>query len=105
MDGQAQKAPVAAFLCYLAGWITGLIFYLVEKDNRFVRFHAMQSIVTFGGLTVITTILGFIPVIGLILLPLVGIAWFVLWILLMVKAFQGEKIKLPFAGEIAEKNS
>ena len=100
-----MEANIAAFLCYLAGWITGLIFYLVEKENKFVRFHAMQSIVTFGGLSVIMFVLGFIPVIGWILLPLVGLLGFVLWIVLMIKAFQGEKIKLPFAGEIAEKKS
>jgi uncharacterized membrane protein len=100
-----MEANIAALLCYLAGWITGLIFYLVEKENKFVRFHAMQSIVTFGGLSVIMTVLSFIPIIGWILLPLAGLLWFVLWIVLMVKAFKGEKIKLPFAGDIAEKNS
>ena len=52
---------VAGLLCYLVGWVTGLIFFLIEKENQFVRFHAMQSIVTFGGITVITIILSFIP--------------------------------------------
>ena len=53
---------VAGLLCYLAGWITGLIFFLIEKENRFVRFHAMQSIITFGSLTVLFMVLGFIPI-------------------------------------------
>ncbi len=100
-----MEANIAALLCYLAGWVTGLIFYLLEKENKFVRFHAMQSIVTFGGLSIIMTVLTFIPVIGWILMPIVGLLWFVLWIVLMVKAFKGDKIKLPFAGDIAEKNS
>ncbi len=95
---------VAGLLCYLAGWITGLIFFLIEKENRFVRFHAMQSIITFGGLTVLFTVLGFIPVIGWMLFPIVGLVQLVLWILLMVKAYQGERFKLPVIGDMAEKN-
>ncbi len=96
---------VAGLLCYLVGWITGLVFYLIEKENKFVRFHAMQSIVTFGALTVLSVVLGVIPVVGVILGPIIGILALVLWILLMVKAYQGEKFKLPVAGDIAEKNS
>lgn len=96
---------VAGLLCYLVGWITGLVFYLMEKENKFVRFHAMQSIVVFGAFTVASIVLGFIPVVGWILGTLLGVAAFVLWILLMIKAYQGEKWKLPVAGDIAEKNS
>lgn len=96
---------VAGLLCYLVGWITGLIFYLMEKENKFVRFHAMQSIVVFGTLTVLSIVLGVIPVVGVVLGPIIGILGLVLWILLMVKAYQGEKFKLPVAGDIAEKNS
>lgn len=95
---------VAGLLCYLAGWITGLIFLLIEKENRFVRFHAMQSIITFGGLTVLVIILSFIPMLGWILLSVVWILELVLWILLMIKAYQGEMFKLPIIGDLAEKN-
>lgn len=95
---------IAGMLCYLAGWITGLIFFLIEKDNQFVRFHAMQSIITFGGLTVLFMFLGFIPVIGWMLFPVLGLVQLVLWILLMVKAYQGERFKLPVIGDLAEKN-
>jgi uncharacterized membrane protein len=95
---------VAAMLCYLAGWITGLIFFLIEKDNRFVRFHALQSLITFGGLTVLFIFLGFIPLIGWMLFPVLAILQLVLWILLMVKAYQGEQFKLPVIGDLAEKN-
>ena len=98
-------ANVAACLSYVFGLITGIIFYVLEKENKFVKFHAMQSIVVFGAVFVLGIILPFIPVIGLILLPIVYIGSIVLWILLMVKAYQGETFKLPIAGDIAEKNS
>ena len=92
---------LAGLLCYLAWWITGLIFLLTEKENQFVRFHALQSIITFGALFVINIVLGFIPFIGW-LLWLLSV---VLWVVLMVKAYQGQMFKLPVIGDIAEKNS
>jgi len=88
---------VASLLCYLGGWITGLIFFLIEKDNKTVRFHAMQSLITFGAVNVLI----FIPLVGLI----VGLVSLILWILLMIKAYQGEKFKLPLVGDIAEKQA
>jgi uncharacterized membrane protein len=95
---------VAGLLCYLAGWITGLIFFLIEKENRFVRFHAMQSIITFGSLSVLFMVIGFIPFINLIAIPILAILQVILWIILMVKAYQGQLFKLPVIGDIAEKN-
>ena len=100
-----MEQNVAGLLCYLAGWITGLIFFLIEKENKFVRFHAMQSIITFGSLTVLFMVLGFIPILGWMLVPIVALVQLVLWILLMVKAYQGERFKLPVIGDLAEKNS
>lgn len=99
------QANVAGLLAYLLGVITGIIFYLIEKDNKFVRFHAMQSIVVFGALFVLSMVLNFIPVIGWALLPILGLLGLILWIVLMIKAYQGEYFKLPIAGDIAEKNS
>jgi uncharacterized membrane protein len=99
------QANVAALLAYLVGFITGIIFFLIEKDNKFVRFHAMQSIVVFGSLFVLQMVLMFIPVIGWMIAPLIGILGLILWIILMIKAYQGELFKLPIAGDIAEKNS
>jgi uncharacterized membrane protein len=96
---------VAGLLCYVLGWVTGIVFLILEKDNKFVRFHAMQSIVTFGAITVIQIILNFIPIIGWILSLLVYLASLVLWIVLMVKAYQGQRYKLPVAGNIAEKQA
>ena len=89
----------AAALCYAAGWISGLIFLLVEKKDEFVRFHAMQSVITFGGLTV----LAMVPVVGWILSPFAMIAGFILWLVLIVKAYQGENFELPYIGKFAKK--
>ena len=94
---------VAGLLCYVLGWVSGLVFILIEKENKFVRFHAMQSIIVFGALTVARIILAWIPIIGWILGIIIGIGAFVLWIILMIKAYQGEKYKLPWAGNLAEK--
>lgn len=94
---------VAGLLCYLVGWVSGLFIFLIEKENKFVRFHAMQSIITFGGLTILYMVLAYIPVIGWILIPFVGLLQLALWILLMVKAYQGEQFKLPVIGDLAEK--
>ncbi len=95
---------IASFLCYLAGWITGLIFILIEKENKTVRFHAVQSIVVFGALSVLQIVLSFIPVIGWGLLMIINLAALVLWIVLMVKAYQGQMLRLPIAADIADKN-
>ncbi|MCA9407270.1 MAG: DUF4870 domain-containing protein [Candidatus Omnitrophica bacterium] len=100
-----MQPNVAALLSYLLGFITGIIFYVIEKDNKFVRFHAMQSIVVFGFFMALQIILGFIPIIGWTLMAFIPLIVLILWIILMVKAYQGEKFKLPIAGDIAEQNS
>ena len=102
---------VAGLLCYVLGWISGLVFLLLEQENKFVRFHAVQSIVTAGALTIISialSILGMMPFLGVlfdIANWMLGALAFVLWIVLMIKAFQGTKYKLPWAGDFAEKRS
>jgi uncharacterized membrane protein len=111
------QANVAGLLCYVLGWVTGLIFFLIEKENKFVRFHALQSMIVFGALFVLSFAIGMftgmfgamglhflIPLFALVNV-LLALAGFILWILLMVKAYQGEKFKLPVAGDIAEKNT
>ncbi|MBL7209647.1 MAG: DUF4870 domain-containing protein [Dehalococcoidia bacterium] len=97
------EANVAGLLCYVAGWISGLVFILIEKENKFVRFHAMQSIIVFGALSVASIVLGWIPLLNVVIVPLISVLGLVLWIVLMVKAYQGEKYKLPWAGNLAEK--
>ena len=90
---------VAGLLCYALGWVSGLVFILLEKENRFIRFHAMQSIIVFGFASIVGMFFFWNPFIGWLVS---GLA-FALWIVLMVKAYQGEMYKLPVAGDLAEK--
>ena len=90
---------VAGLLCYVLGWVSGLVFFLLETENKFVRFHAIQSILVFGVITVAGIVLGWIPVIGWV----IGLLGFVLWVILMIRAYQGVKFKLPWSGNLAEK--
>ena len=126
--GQAQPASAtptqhsglsqntAATLSYVLGWLTGLIFFLFDK-RPYVRFHAAQSLITFGVIHVVRIALGMVLGVGwwfggrhnvghfaiaLPILSLIGLASLVLWIVLMVKAYQGQKFKLPLAGDLAE---
>ena len=92
---------VAGVLCYALWWITGFVILYMEKNNKFVRFHAIQSIVVFVPIHLIMLLLNtfFLPIGGLF-----SIAAFVLWVLLMLKAYNSEMFKLPIAGDIAEKH-
>ncbi len=90
-------------LCYLFGWITGIIFFILEQKNQWVRFHAAQSIVVFGSLSILTAILGWIPFMGWIFSTVIWIFGFIMWVVLMYKAYQNERFKLPLAGDIAER--
>ena len=100
---------VAGLLCYVLGWVSGIIFLLIEPGNKYVRFHAIQSIVAFGSITLVSialSIIGAIPLIGVVFgfaNWLLGIVAFISWIVLMIKAGQGTKYKLPWAGDFAEK--
>lgn len=102
---------VAGLLCYLLGWVTGLAFFLIDKRAS-VQFHARQSIVIFGGLSLVWLFV--MPVWGLTLfvggwglvallswlLRLVGL---VLWIVCMIKAYQGGRFRVPVAAGLSEK--
>jgi len=100
---------VAGALSYLFGWVTGLVFYFLEKENKFVRFHAKQSILVFLPLHVLSMVLGglFMPFgfSALFFLTLISTAislvTFILWLILMLKAYQGEKFGLPIVGAMA----
>ena len=96
---------IAGLLCYVLGWVSGLVFFLIEKENKFVRFHALQSIIVFGVLFLAGLIISWIPIIGGVIGSLISVLALVLWIVLMIKAYQGEKFKLPWAGNLAEKNA
>jgi uncharacterized membrane protein len=94
---------VAAALSYVLGWVTGVAFLLLERDSKFVRFHAMQSTIVFLALSVICVVLQSIPILGMLIavffvIPLSA----VLWLVLLFKAYQGERFKLPVAGDMAE---
>jgi uncharacterized membrane protein len=118
---------VAAALSYI--WIVGLIFFFIEKENRFVRFHAMQSII-FGIansviMTALAVLAGILTVafsvggavagggIGTLIGLLVWVIWLIFWLVCLAlflglifaayKAYQGQKFKLPFIGNMAEK--
>ena len=96
---------IAGLLCYLLGFISGVVFLIIEKENRYVRFHAYQSLAAFGAIFVISIVVQVIPWIGWLLGFVVGIGSLILWILLMVKAYQGERFKLPVVGDWAEEQS
>ncbi|MBV9885883.1 MAG: DUF4870 domain-containing protein [Acidobacteria bacterium] len=106
-----MEENVAGLLCYILGWVTGLIFFLIDK-RPFVKFHAAQSIALSIALIVVYIAVGFVfgmmsfahlGFLALAMYPIVGLLVFVLWIFLMYKAYQHEKFKLPFIGDIAEK--
>ena len=94
---------VAGLLCYVLGWLTGIIFLLVDK-RPFVKFHAAQSIVVFGGLHAIHFLLRFTHffLFSFGFQALLGLAGFVLWIVLMIKALQHEMFRVPLAADIAD---
>lgn len=104
-----MRANIAAGLSYMFSWLSGLIIFFVEKQNRFVRFHALQSMLFFGSITLLVVFLSTMaqtaPLSALAscmsgLLNLVG---FIGWIVLMVNGFQGKYFKLPGFGNWAER--
>jgi len=115
---------IAALLSYVFGWVSGLIFFLIEKDSRLVRFHAMQSIllnVTFIVIlialyiawAVVVIVLGMVsdvlaPIGGLLfglLILVFCIAIVIAWVMCLIKAYGQQYFKLPIIGNFAEKFS
>ncbi len=92
------KKETAGALAYVLGPITGVIFLIIDKDP-FVKFHAIQSIVVFVALFLLQWVLG-LTLILLPLVPLVGIVSFVLWLVLIYKAWQGQEWEVPVLGKI-----
>lgn len=107
------RARTAGWLCYLFGWVTGLIFFLMERGNRFVRFHAMQSILFFGAMSILGVIVrSFEVLFSFVYIPIFGVGavsgtlllvTLVCWVALMVTASKGRYYKLPVIGDFAEK--
>jgi uncharacterized membrane protein len=103
---EGLQENIAGLLCYAFAWVSGIIFLLIDK-RPFVKFHAAQSIVVFGGLTIIRIALTFLHglvggIVGFGFFFLIGILGFILWILLMIKAFQHQMFRVPIAAEIAD---
>jgi uncharacterized membrane protein len=104
---------VAGALCYILGFISGIIFLLMEKDSRFVKFHAVQSIGISLALVIFNIIISSLygifswSMFWLVatLSSLISLVALILWIFLIMKAFQGEIFKLPIIGDIAEKQA
>ena len=95
---------LAGALTYGLGWITGALFLVMEPSNAFVRFHAWQSVIVFGGLSIawLTAVSILFPIgwfIAFVIIPPLSL---VLWLLLMFKAYQSQRYKLPFVGDLAE---
>lgn len=114
--GTGLAPNIASMLCYICMPITSIVFMLMEKENKDVQFHAWQG-TTFGVswivivvvLNILTMILSqvatFLGVIMSILVPVLGLAVFVLWIICLVKSYQGERWKIPYIGDFAEKKA
>jgi uncharacterized membrane protein len=106
-EGLAEN--VAGLLCYAVGWLTGIIFLLIDK-RPFVKFHAAQSIVVFGALMILRIGFGIVMGIGgfvgfglwAMVSMVIGLLTVILWILLMVKAYQHELFRVPIAAPIAD---
>ena len=109
-SAQPLSAPglsdnVAGALCYLAWFVTGIMFLILApyNQNKFVRFHAFQSIFVFAAWIVVSIVLTIIHFFfGHLLLSLVMV---VLWLYMMYSAFNGQKVKLPIIGDLAEKQA
>jgi len=99
-------ASFAAILCYSLCWFTGLVFLIFEQRNRYVRFHALQSLIFFGGINILDiallTVVGhhmfFLSRFAILFFLLVNLFAFVCWIIAMIHASRGTYFKLPFVG-------
>ena len=107
-QGDTNRNLVAA-LSYLLGFITGIVILLVEKDDKFIRFHAWQSTVTFGGLFVVNILIGLIfaplgifEVLGRFIDTVLFVISVIIWLVSMVKAYRGKVYKWTITGKLAE---
>ena len=96
------RENVAGALAYSLGFISGMFFLLTEKENRFIRFHAIQSTLTFVILWIVSQAVSYIPFVGGQLTLIVQLATVVIWVVCIYKAYKKEYFKLPFIGDVAE---
>jgi uncharacterized membrane protein len=93
---------VVAALAYLFGCISGVVVLALEKDSRFVRFHATQSVLTFLVVAVVALLVLSLPIVGVLAYVCLVVGVAALWLFLMFKALNGDVYKLPYIGDIAE---
>ena len=107
MNNSSTGLPenVAGALCYALGFLSGLIFLIVERRSLFVRFHALQALMAFGIIAVAGIVVQILPGIGAALSFVLNIVALALWIVCMVQAWQGRRWKLPLVGDEAEKQA
>ncbi len=94
---------IVAALSYLGFWISGIIFLLIEPDNKFVRFHAMQSLLIFLPLSLLIFIVGWVPYVGWIIADFLGFGALFLILIFVVIAYRGILFKVPVVGTYAYK--
>jgi len=100
VGGSGLPKNVAGLLCYVLGFVSGIVFVMIEKDKE-VRFHAFQSIFTSVAAFLLQTALSMTRLYSLS--ALVSYLTLGIFVVLMIKAYQGEKFKLPVVGDMAEK--
>jgi len=93
---------VASLLCYVGLYFSGIIILVMEKNNKTVRFHALQSILWFMVLSIVGWVLGWIPLIGGLLGPVIGLLTLVSWAFLIYNAYMGKRFKIPLIGDAVE---
>jgi uncharacterized membrane protein len=103
MTSMGMRARTSGLLCYLFGWVGGLVFFLLERQNRFVRFHAIQSILFFGTMSILGWVCSYFPFVLFGFGGVVGLVSLIAWIVLMVAAHRGRYYRLPLFGYYAEK--
>ena len=107
---EGLQENVAGLLCYSLGWLTGIIFLLIEPYNRnkAIRFHAFQGLFLLAATIAVSIVMSVIASViwGLVfLMPFINLIFVGIWIFLMFKTYSGERIVLPVIGPIAEKQA
>ena len=117
LDGPTStgvEPRLSALLCYTAWWLSALVFLVIEQEHRVVRFHAAQSLILFGGLSVLIGLLSIFSVAMLVvsagafqvarlLVYLVWIAAVGIWLVLMLRTFKGETWRVPIVADVADR--
>lgn len=93
---------VAAMVSILFTWVTGLIFFFLETKSKFVKYHAIQNVIFFVGLMLVGGLLGRLPLIGGLVTTITGLGGFAMWVVLLIKTYQGEWFEIPYVSDFAK---